>query len=56
MDQIILRLLPEKKIFGLDVKEGKPFREWLFLHPEVYEASIGLRLRNYEEIVGIVVV
>ncbi len=52
--QMIFRLIPEKKFLG--AKEGRPFREWLCLHLEVYEANIGLRSRNYEEIVGVVVV
>ena len=53
MNQMILRFLPEKKFLDLGVKEGKPFHQWLCLHPKVYEMAVKIRSGNYEEIVGV---
>jgi hypothetical protein len=38
MSQMIFRLLLEKELLGLGVKEEKPFREWSFLHPKYMKA------------------
>jgi len=50
-NQMIFRFCAEKKVLGLGVKEGRPFRQ--SFAPKVYETAVKIRSGNYEEIVGI---